>query len=86
MSPFFASLAPPGLDSVDFESDSLFSVADCSLGCWDVDWYLLGAARREGEAGAMRGRIAAREASGCLVALAERKMAVGVILGIVVDG
>lgn len=86
MSPFFAFLASSGLDSVDFGSDSLFSVADCSLGCWNVDWYLLGAARREGEAGRMRGRIAAREASGCLVAVAERKMAAGVILGIVVDG
>lgn len=86
MSPIFASFAPSGLDSVDFGSDSLFSVVECSLGCWDVDWYLLGAARREGEAGEMRGRIAAREASGCLVAVAERKMAAGVILGIVVDG
>lgn len=64
----------------------MFSVVECSLGCWDVDWYLLGAARREGEAEEMRGRIAAWEASGRLVAVAERKMAAGVILGIVVDG
>lgn len=54
------------------------------MGCWDVNWYLLGVARSDGIAGERMGRIAARDVSGCLVADVERRMAVGVILGIVV--
>lgn len=84
MSPFFPPLAPWGLDSVDFGSGALVSAFECSLGCWDVDWYLLGVARSDGIAGERMGRIAARDVSGCLVADVERRMAAGVILGIVV--
>lgn len=61
----------------------MFSAFGCSLGCWDVDWYLFVVARSDGTAGERMGRIAAREVSGCLVAAAERRMAAGVILGIV---